>query len=91
MTAKAKTTARAKASAKANAKANAKVGKRDGQGEGKKKKALAESKSPPTMRLARGSRVVRGPGQSVNFFNLFQFLIFVLLSVLKKALIHKFT
>ena len=30
-------------------------------------------------------------GQSVNFFNLFQFLIFVLLSVLKKALIHKFT
>ena len=39
--------------------------------------------------IAERERV--GPGASVNFFNLFQFLIFVLLSVLKKALIHKFT
>ena len=52
-----------------------------GDGEGHQRRA----------REVPARRIPRLAGQSVNFFNLFQFLIFVLLSVLKKALIHKFT
>ena len=46
----------------------------------------------PTTRALVVTVIYKDPvSQSVNFFNFFNFCIFVLISVLKKALIHKFT
>ena len=50
------------------------------------------SKNAKVSRLSRDTEVLVRPGQSVNFFTFFlKFLIVVLISVLKKAPIHKFT